>query len=112
MTEDEKIFLIECLLRDVRNNFANRVTKRVKKAEELCEELGGKYLVLANCCKEFLKDINRDGRYFRDDFPHGYYEMDKLYSVSRNLQDKSKEFQETANKYITYPEYLFKDMGD
>lgn len=111
MTEDEKIFLIECLLRDVRGNWAYSVPKRVNKAIELCEELGGEFLELATHCEEFLDMDYIDGRYFRDDFPHGYYEMDKLYSVSRNLQDKSGEFQNLVSKLITYPEYLFEDKS-
>jgi len=109
MTINEKILLIELLLWDVRLNFADKVSPRVKFAKTLCMELGGDFEILAKDCDEFLKDRYRDGRYFRDDFPHGYEGMETLHNLSNTYQDKSLEFQKYAKTYITCPDYIFSD---
>lgn len=112
MNREEKIYLIECLLRDVRGNWADDVTDRVNKSAELCKELGGSFLKLAERCEEFLACKNIDGRFFRDEFPEGYYGLDNFHSLTANLKDKSQEFQDIAEELITYPEYLFNDWSE
>ena len=109
MTRNEKILLIELLLWDVRLNFADNVSPRVKFAKTLCMELGGDFEILAKDCDEFLADSSCDGRYFRDDFPHGYENMETLHGLSHSFKDKSSEFQKYVKTYITCPNYVFSD---
>lgn len=111
MSREENIYLIECLLRDVRGNWAGNVESRVNKAKELCEELGGDFLNLAERCERFLVCKNIDGRFFRDEFPQGYQGLDNFHYLTANLKDKSQEFQDIAEELITYPEYLFDDWS-
>lgn len=109
MTEREKILLVELLLRDVRLNFADTVSPRVKFAKTLCMELGGDFEILSKDCDEFLADSGCDGRYFRNDFPHGYECMEALHNLSNTYKDKSLEFQKYVKTYITCPDFIFSD---
>ena len=112
MDKNEKIYLIQCLLEDVRGNWADPIEPRVGKAKELCEELGGEFDILAGKCGWFLENFDGwiDGRYFRTEFPYGYNGMDALHNCPHTLNDKSREFREYANELITYPEYRFNDV--
>lgn len=116
MDKKEKIYLIQCLLEDVRGNWADPIKSRVWKAKELCKELGEEFLDLANSCDYFIKYFDNgeclDGRFFRKDFPYGYIGMDDLHGLSHTLNDKSDEFKKYVDKLITYPEYRFKDQRD
>lgn len=111
MTKDEKIYLIKCLLEDIRMNWATTTIPRATKAKELCEELGGEFLKLADTCNDYIRDSDHmDGRFFRDEFPFGYENMEKLYNLTHTLYDKSEEFQSIVNELITYPEFAFDDV--
>lgn len=111
MTREEGIFLIECLLRDVRLNWADDPTPRCALAMNLCHELGGDFNILENECREFVNWISEgeevDGRHFRDDFPYGYEDMNSLHNLPRTLKDKSYEFKLYVKKYITCPDWIF-----
>ena len=110
MTEQEKIFLIECLLRDIRASWAEKVSKRTRLAKSLCLGLGGDFCKLAIECDKFLAEEFIDGRFFRTEFPYGYEDMDMLHKLPHTLNDKSDEFKKYVEEYILYPESLFKDI--
>lgn len=115
MSREETIYMIQCLLQDIRGNWGEKVEERAELAKDLCEELGEKdFLTLASECAEFLamESCDRDGRYFRAEFPYGYENMDKLHGLSHTLADKSNEFKRLAEVYITCPEYHFEDMEE
>ncbi len=115
MTDKEKIFLIQCLLEDIRCNWGWDVQSRVRRAKELCDELGGEFETLSDECTSFLKlfeDGDTDGRYFRSKFPYGYEDMDKLHKLPHTFKDKSKAFQYDAEYFLTYPEYRFDDWEE
>ena len=124
MDAKEKILLVQLLLIDVRCNWGwentgNNVCSRVTKARDLCEELANalddnRYLILASCCDEYIRNYfdDGDGRYFRDVFPYGYEDMDNLHGLEPTFLDKSDEFKQIAEKYITYPDNRFDDWED
>lgn len=118
MTKNEKIFMIDCLLRDIRLSWAKKEDneKRCALAMSLCQDLGGDFLILAQDCNTFyydlLMDDSVDGRYFRDEFPHGYYDLDKIHRCSFTLSDKSRDIKKAVSKYIVCPECLFSDVED
>ena len=113
MDKKEKIYLIQCLLEDVRGNWAWDVEERVTLARNLCLELNNdKFNVLAITCSAFLDDCKYgdiDGRFFRNTFPYGYEEMDKLHHLPHTIADKSEEFKTYVRDYITYPDFRFTD---
>ena len=110
--------MIDCLLRDVRGNWADDPRPRVEFAMDLCYELGGDFKILGDDCKEFISWVNKDGkrgvdgRYFRRYFPYGYEDLDTIHGQSFTLVDKSQEIKRRVDQYITYPEYLFSDVED
>lgn len=124
MDVKEKILLIQLLLIDVRCNWGwentgNNVCSRVAKVRDLCEELANtlddnRYLILARCCDEYISTFydDGDGRYFRNVFPYGYEDMDNLHGLESTFLDKSDEFKQVAEKYITYPDNRFDDWED
>ena len=115
MTQNEKIFLIQVLLLDVRGNWSDPIEPRVSKAKELCEEIGGfDFLTLASECEWFLKYFDGwiDGRHFREDFPYGYKGMNRLHGLPRTFNDKSDEFKACVKELVTYPYLRFKDIKE
>ena len=114
MTEKEKMFLVYCLLYDIRLDW-NSEQKNISRAElasNLCMELGGDFIDLKFTIDTYLQELYNgksvDGRIFRDGFPKGYCGMDKLYpEITNKLTDKSTEFQEFVKKYIYNPQYIF-----
>lgn len=112
MNDKEKIYLIQCLLEDVRCNWAEKVEERTNLAKKLCLEIGGDFCKLASECDAFLSQEYIDGRFFREPFPYGYENMDMLHKLSHTLSDKSNEFKNYVEEYITYPEYRFEDVED
>lgn len=110
MENKEKIYLIQCLLEDIRGNWAEKVEERTKLAKKLCLEVGGDFCKLACECDEFLSHEYIDGRFFRTPFPYGYEDMDVLHKLPHTLSDKSDEFKQYVEEYITYPKYRFEDV--
>lgn len=104
MSDNEKCLLLQLILEDLRGNWAYSVSRRHIKAILLARELG---------YEEFAKEIENwdeaDGRYFRDYFPKGYMDMERLHGLSRTFNDKSEDFKKIASLYLTYPEYRFED---
>ena len=117
MNREEKIFLVQCLLADICENWREcfSVEGPVALATFLCDEIGGEeFSTLASKCTEFLAmdPVDRDGCCFQTEFPYGYENMDKLHNLSHTLADKSDEFKSMADFYIIYPEHRFEDMKE
>jgi hypothetical protein len=118
MKREEKILLIQCLLKSVRVDYNNPMP-RVEKVCDLCMELSNgddDFNTLCDLCIEYIKACTEygdpiDGRYFRDEFPRGYENMDRLHNLDVTLYDKSKEFQNVISELVTYPEFIFTDLG-
>lgn len=120
MNIKEKILMVQLLLQDIRGNWGwendDGICSRAIKARDLCEEIASelnddKYLTLANSCNEYIETYfeNGDGRYFRDEFPYGYENMDGLHGLKYTFKDKSDDFKMVVKEYLTYPDYLFED---
>ena len=111
MSRDEMIYAVHCLLYDIRLNWSEKVKERVELAIKICRKLGGDFEVLAQECENFgefgYDEI--DGRFFRDDFPYGYYGIEKLHNCSNDINDRSIEFNMFVDEYITCPDYIFEN---
>ena len=123
MSIAEKILLVQLLLYDIRCNWGwendNGNCSRAIKARDLCEELArelndDRFMTLASCCNEYTASycIDGDGRYFRNVFPYGYEDMETLHNLAATFLDKSDEFKELAETYITFPDTKFDDWED
>ncbi len=111
MNRDEMIYAVYCLLYDIRLNWSEKVKERIELAIKICHKLGGDFEVLAQECENFgefgYDEI--DGRFFRDDFPYGYYGTEKLHNCSNDINDRSIEFNMFVDEYITCPDCIFKN---
>jgi hypothetical protein len=109
----EKIYLIELLLKDIRGDWGTNPVPRAMLAEKLCKEIGtDDFLKLSKVCHEYIlmnqEDDNCiDGRYFREDFPNGYIDMGGFYDgkLSYNYNDKSEEFKHYVDNFIVHPHF-------
>ena len=121
MDVKEKILLVQLLLEDIRGNWGWERTgvfcSRVNKAKDLCEEIANElnddnYFILAGSCGEYIslcEDGDDDGRFFREEFPKGYENMDELHGLDFTYKDKSDDFKTIAKEYLTYPGHRFDD---
>lgn len=110
MTTEEKIYLVEVILEDIRANWADTLAPRIDEAYRLCGELAEtdeRFLHLGEVIREWDRS---DGRYFRAEFPEGYEGMYPLHKLNTTLKDKSPDFQLIVDNIITYPEYRFSDV--
>lgn len=124
MSKEEKILLIQCILWDIRLNFSDEddPTGRAGMAMDLCGELvlelkddnRWHFHTLAECCSEYIEDYDEcgDGRFFREEFPYGYYDMEKLHGLPMTRNDKSEEFKKLFDKYTTMPYWYMKDCDE
>ena len=125
MTFEEKVLLLECVLRDIRHNWAELTKRRVNLAKKLCkdisndestpEEMKEKFSILYNCCvdgRHYIEHEDFDGRFFREDFPYGYEEMDKIHNIPHpyKLADRSDEFKKLCKEFLTCPDSIFEDV--
>ena len=110
MTKDEKLLLLDLLMRDMRGAFPNgRKDPRLLKVLELAKEL--ELDTLYNETQEWLKRCDYlDGRHFRD-CDMNYEEIAKMHNLKPTYKDKSKEFIYEAG-IIEYKEYMFEDYVD
>lgn len=124
MTIQEKILLVQCILWDIRLDFADEDNPigRAEKAMELCAELclelesniKWHFHTLAERCLEYIEDyeVCGDGRFFREDFPDGYCEMENLHGLPMTRDDKSDEFKKIFDEYTYQPHYYMKDCEE
>jgi hypothetical protein len=105
MSKEEKGLLLEMILRDIRGNWGWQNGDRVGKARELAAELSLDQVINLIDVYDY-----EDGRHFREPFECGGYEgMEVIHGLPFTICDKSKEFQDEATLYLTYPEYAFDD---
>lgn len=124
MNIKEKILLVQLFLEDIRGNWGWENTRgefcgRAIKARELCdviaEESGNDdYHILGTRCNAYIASYfcDGDGRYFREEFPYGYENMESLHGLKQTFLDKSEEFKALAKQYLTHPECRFEDWDD
>lgn len=126
MNTKEKILLVQLLLEDIRGNWGHgwigrNAEDRALKAKSLCKEIASEtdnneYLILADNCDIYISSSKSwgdwDGRFFRQVFPMGYENMNKLHDLNRTFIDKSKDFQSIAEEYLTYPDNAFDDWEE
>lgn len=120
MSDEEKMLLIDCILRDVRGDWSDRnsVKKRVNFARDVCKGLGGEFDKLADSCDAFLSNFMPqpageqwiDGRWFREPFPEGYIDMENLHHLERKFKERSEAFKVFVKEYINSPSYIFSDV--
>lgn len=110
MSTEEKLLLLELILKDIRGNWGFELEERVDRAIELAKELKlNKFIISIKEYKESCKNGIDDGRYFRMGQEYGGYEgMEELHNLSHTIIDKSDEFK--SEIYIlTYPDMRFDD---
>ena len=123
MKVKEKILLVELLLRDIRGNWGwendGKICSRAIKSLDLCDEIANElndsdFSELASSCNQYIRDYFEysDGRFFRDEFPYGYIDMDSLHGLEPTFLDKSDDFKRAAEEYLTYPEFHFTDWEE
>lgn len=108
MTEDEKILLLELILKDVRGNWGWENSPRIPMARTLATELG------FNMHVELINEYDfQDGRHFRTHCRNGGYEgMNEAHGLTYTIMNKSEEFQNEAVAYLTYPDTVFDDWKE
>lgn len=111
MNDNEKLLLLQLILEDIRGNwgFENEKAERQPYALKLAKELAhipGMPMLISTINGYFTGE---DGRYFRDNYPYGYYDMAPLHGLPKSIIGRSKEFQRESMKYLTYPENRFDD---
>lgn len=130
MNTKEKILLVQLLLEDIRGDWGSGgdgggcgrdAEDRALKAKSLCGEIAKEtnnweYLILADSCDVYISSSKRwgdwDGRFFRQPFPMGYDNMDKLHNLKPTFMDKSDDFQSVSDEYLTNPDVRFDDWAD
>lgn len=108
MTEDEKILLLELILKDIRGNWGWENSPRIPMARTLATELG------FNMHVELINEYDfSDGRHFRTSASEGGYEgMSESHGLTYTVMDKSEEFQNKVIEYLTYTDYVFDDWKE
>lgn len=116
MNNNEKLLLIELILRDIRGNWGwDNGKRRDYFVRDLCEELKDEVKdigILKERVELYIKTDDKDGRFFRRFFPNGYDFMDRLHGLKFTIKDKSDDFIKNAIEYITYPDNVFYDIPD
>ena len=112
MNVNEKVYLIELLLKDIRGNWGWENGNRIGLAVKLCGELTESVENIKELQSTIVNYNGEDGRYFRQAYPQGYENMGELYKTSKTYNDKSDEFKKLVKGYITYPDYIFEDVDN
>lgn len=111
MNNNEKLFLLEHILRDIRGNWGWGLKERVDRALQLADELKLQTHIDSIC--QYITDCkegDNDGRFFRMSYKSGGYEgMGLLHGLDNNKNNKSGELIQEINRILTYPENVFKD---
>lgn len=106
MSIEEKLLLLEVLMRDMRGSFPQGNDVRLEKAIAIARELELDGVV--KDIERFKEDEYMDGRWFRSS-PWGYDYIKSLRSDKDNtIINKSEEFKEEV-EWLEFPEYLFID---
>lgn len=121
MNSKEKLLGIQLILEDIRCNWGDDLTDRLTTVKGLIrsladsEEYGEDMKHMLSSVAEYEDMLKEDGvvdgRFFAEDYPYGYYEMDIVHGLEKTLQDKSDEFKENM-KCLTHPEDRFNDYNE
>lgn len=113
MSREEKLLLLQLILKDIRGNWGYNLGKRVDKALDLANDL--KLDEFIESIKEYREDCKEgynDGRFFRMSYEDGGYEdMEELHGLKHTIVDKSNEFKSEI-RILTYPENRFDDWEE
>ena len=126
MNVNEKILLVQILLEDIWSNwdygiYGRSAEDRATKAKSLCNEIAkelnnDEYKLLADFCDVYIESGKRwddwNGRFFKNPFPRGYENMNKLHGLKPTIKNKSEEFQSIAKEYVAEPNFRFNDWED
>jgi hypothetical protein len=108
MTDQEKMLMLDLLLRDMRGAFPCHGDKRLKAAMSLAVDLGLEKH--QDSISELETYDYMDGRHFRTSVEYGGYEgLEDMHRLKATYFDKSEEFKDMAVENMTYPEYRFDD---
>lgn len=114
MSDSEKQFLVDCLLRDIRSNWSRDNVLRAQVAMHICKNLGGEFLTLYESCAQYISYVEQgedpDGRFFRDDFPYGYYNMEGVHGYNYTYNDKSAAFKKLTYRFMLCRSFVFEDV--
>jgi hypothetical protein len=112
MSREEKVLLLELILRDIRGNWGWDLHDRVDEAEALATELElAEHLKSIATFREHISEGDHDGRHFRRSHLYGGYEgMEQLHGLPHLLADRSEEFKDAALGILTYPDCAFEDF--
>lgn len=107
MNRNEKILLLELILRDIRGYWGCGTDGRTDRALKLARELNFKKHIKR--LNEYVEWEHNDGRFFRYHYSHGGYEdMSELHGLEYTIKDKSVDFQKQS-EILVCPEYRFDD---
>lgn len=111
LDRNEKILLLQCILMDIRGNWAFEDVDRREVALGLARDLKDVpgMDVLAKAIEHY--ETGEDGRYFRYDYPRGYNGMENLHGLSANAEDWTKEFLIVYGRVLTYPMDVLEELG-
>lgn len=120
MNYEERVLLLECILRDIRGNWGYDLDRRVKKAKDLATELSiyfdSKFYSILGVISAYEWKIKfegeKDGRFFRGVFPYGYEEMNTIHNLDYILENKSNKFKKDVNFYLTNSWAIFEDVSE
>lgn len=109
MSIEEKLLLLEVLMRDMRGSFPQGDDVRLKKAVAIARELE-----LGDVVEDieiFKEDEYMDGRWFK--YSHWGYDFIKSLRSNKDntIINKSKEFKKEV-ELLEFPEFLFIDWED
>lgn len=112
MNKQEKIFLLDRILHDIRGDWSefSDLEGRVRKARELAVELElyahVERIDMYN--KERYETGDNDGRAFRAHYTYGGYEgMNVLHGMDYNIDGKSEELIREIYRICSRPEMMF-----
>lgn len=113
MSKQEKLLLLEMLMRDMRGSFpmTGASDKRIKATLRLASEL--ELTGLVDETYEWLDAADYyDGRFFRG-CDYNYDVVAEMHELKYTYEDKSEEFKDNVCHLLEYPQFLFEDYeGD
>jgi len=114
MNRQEKIFLLDRILHDIRGDWSefSDLEGRVRKARELAYELELDTHVerIDMYNKERVETGDNDGRVFRAHYIYGGYEgISELHGMNYSKEGKSEELIEEIYNVCSHPDMMFVD---
>ena len=114
---EEKVLLIELLMKDLTYNWTYNPKRRIHKAIELCLDIDRpNFNILAATLSSYatgLDNFTADEKYnyFKDhNFPYGYQHMTHIHKLPYTFTYKSPDFKRHALHYLINPHMFFTDL--